>query len=102
MQRVTTTPPDPTPDQPGRRPTPDALTALSFLLLAVLAALLLWPLVTGGVAPSPYLIGGLLLARLGVQLLRARRDPRLRRPVSWALDLLLIALIFNVASRQPA
>lgn len=97
MLRVTV-PPDPTPD----RPRPDALTALSFLLLAVLAALLLWPLLSGGAAPSPYLIGGLLLARLGVQLLRARHDPRLRRPVSWALDLLIIALIFNVASRQPA
>ena len=101
MQRVTT-PPDPTPDQPGPRPAPDALTAVSFLLLAALAALLLWPLLAGGAATSPYMIGGLLLARLGVQLLRARRDPRLRRPVSWALDLLIIALIFNVASRQPA
>ncbi|UBV41882.1 hypothetical protein LAJ19_09520 [Deinococcus taeanensis] len=90
---------DPT---PSRRPAPDALTAVSLVLLAALAGLLLWPLLTGAPAPSPALVGGLLLLRLGVQVLRARHDPRLRRPASWALDLLLIALIFNVASRQPA
>ncbi|MBZ9712662.1 hypothetical protein [Deinococcus multiflagellatus] len=88
--------PDPTP-----RPGPDALTMLSFALLGVLALLLLWPLLTGGAAPSPALVGGLLLLRLGLQVLRARRDERLRRPASWALDLLLIALIFGQLSRQP-
>lgn len=87
---------------PGpQRPAPDALTAASFLLLAVLAGLLLWPLISGGPAPSPYLIGGLLVVRLGIQLLRSRRDERLRRPASWALDILLIALIFYSASTQP-
>nr|WP_291428764.1 hypothetical protein [Deinococcus sp.] len=75
--------------------------AASFLLLAVLAGLLLWPLITGGPAPSPYLIAGLLLLRLGLQFLRSRRDERLRRPAGWALDLLLIALIFYSASTQP-
>ncbi|WP_414657027.1 hypothetical protein ACINK0_14135 [Deinococcus sp. VB343] len=82
------------------RPTPDLPTLLSFGLLLLLAGLLLWPLLSGGVAPSPYLIGGLLLARLGLQIWRAQRDERLKRPTSWAVDLLLIALIFWVASNQ--
>ncbi|MDO4246826.1 MAG: hypothetical protein Q4C89_12445 [Deinococcus sp.] len=82
------------------RPTPDLPTALSFGLLLVLAGLLLWPLIGGGAAPSPYLIGALLLARLGLQIWRAQRDERLKRPTSWAVDLLLIALIFWVASNQ--
>ncbi|PTA69100.1 hypothetical protein [Deinococcus arcticus] len=80
---------------------PDALTRLSFLLLLVLAALLLWPLLSGGALPSPVLVGGVLLVRLGVQVLRARRDERLRRPVGWALDLLILALLFGQLSRQP-
>lgn len=84
------------------RPSPDGLTRLSFVLLLLLAGLLLWPILTGGAPPSPYLIAGLLLARLGVQVLRARHDERLKRPASWAIDLLLIALIFWVASTQPA
>ena len=41
------------------------------------------------------------MVRLGIQLLRARRDERLRRPAGWALDILLIALIFYSASTQP-
>ncbi|MBZ9752785.1 hypothetical protein K7W42_18250 [Deinococcus sp. HMF7604] len=91
------TPPDPAP-----RPAPDGLTILSFALLALLAALLLWPLLTGGALPSSAVVGGVLLARLGVQVLRARHDERLRRPASWAIDLLLIALIFGQISRQPS
>ncbi|GGO21820.1 hypothetical protein [Deinococcus humi] len=83
------------------RPTPDPLTIVSFALLGVLAVLLLIPLLTGGAPPSPYLIAGLLLLRLGVQFLRSRRDERLRRPASWAFDLLLIGLIFYVAGNQP-
>ena len=79
---------------------PDPLTMLSLVLLAVLALLLLLPLL-GGSLPSPYLIGGLLLARLGVQVWRARTDERLKRPASWAFDLLLIGLMFYVASNQP-
>lgn len=86
----------------GPRPAPDALTIASFALLGVLAVLLLIPLVTGGPPPSPYLIAGLLLVRLGLQFLRSRRDERLRRPASWAFDLLLIGLIFYVAGNQPA
>lgn len=82
------------------RPPPDPLTALSFGLLAVVALLLLWPLLTGGVAPHPGLIAGVLLARLGIQLLRARHDERLRRPASWAVDLLLIGLLFSVAGQR--
>lgn len=83
------------------RPTPDPLTIASFALLGVLAVLLLLPLLSGGPPPSPYLIAGLLLLRLGLQFLRSRRDERLRRPASWAFDLLLIGLIFYVAGNQP-
>lgn len=82
----------------GKGGTPDAPTILSFVLLAVLALLLLLPLVTGGRPPSPYLVGGLLLARLGLQVWRAQKDERLKRPASWAFDLLLIGLMLYVAS----
>ncbi|WP_216319064.1 hypothetical protein [Deinococcus aestuarii] len=85
---------------PPERPRPDALTAVSLALLAVVAVLLLLPLL-GGPLPSPYLVALLLVARLGVQFLRARRDPTLRRPASWALDLILIGLLFYAASNQP-
>lgn len=85
--------------RPGSRSSgPDPLSAVSLLLLALLAGLLLWPLLSGGAAPSPYLIASLLFARLGVQVFRAQKDERLKRPASWAMDLLLIALIFWVAS----
>lgn len=93
----------PGPDQTDRpRAAPDSLTILSFVLLGVLAVLLLWPILSGGPAPSPYLVAGLLLARLGLQVLRSRRDGRLRRPSAWALDLIVIGLIFWVASQPPA
>lgn len=82
-----------------RQPTPpDPLTLLSFGLLVVLAGLLLWPLLSGGGLPHPYLVGGLLLLRLGLQVWRARTDERLKRPASWAIDLLLIGIIFYQAS----
>lgn len=84
----------------GKRPTPDAPTIASLVLLVVLAGLLLWPLI-GGAAPNPYLVGGLLMLRLGLQVFRARTDERLKRPASWAFDLLLIGLIFYIASNQP-
>lgn len=84
------------------RPPPDPLTAVSLALLVLLAGLLLWPLLSGGAAPSPFLIVGLLLARLGVQVWRARHDERLRRPVSWATDVLLIGLLLYTASNAPA
>ena len=82
------------------RPTPGLPTILSFVLLGVLAVLLFLPIL-GGPLPSPYLIGGLLLLRLGVQVWRAQTDERLKRPATWALDILLIGLIFYVASTQP-
>jgi hypothetical protein len=60
-----------------------------------------WQGVNGiGYAASPYLIAGLLFSRLGVQVWRAQRDERLKRPSSWAIDLLLIALLLWVASNQ--
>lgn len=79
---------------------PDWPTMLSFGLLLVLAGLLLWPLLTGGPPPSPYLLVGLLALRLGLQIWRAQRDERLKRPVSWAVDLILIGLLLWVASNQ--
>lgn len=86
----------------GDRGTPDPLTIISFVLLAVLAVALLLPMLTGGKPLNPYLIGVLLLARLGIQVLRAQKDERLKRPASWAFDILLIGLIFYIASNQPA
>ena len=87
-------------NEPKPPPTPDLPTIISFVLLGVLAVLLFLPIL-GGPLPSPYLIGGLLLVRLGVQIWRARSDERLKRPASWALDIVLIGLIFYVASNQP-
>lgn len=82
---------------PGR---PDTLTIVSFVLLGLVAVALLLPLL-GGPTPSPYLVIVLLVARLGVQFVRSRRDPNLRRPASWAFDVILIGLLFYVASNQP-
>ena len=79
------------------RPGPDALTALSLLLLAVVAALLLLPLL-GGPLPSPYLVVVLLAVRLLVQVVRARRQPELKRPTAWAFDFLLIGLLLWTAA----
>ncbi|GHF30916.1 hypothetical protein HNQ07_000658 [Deinococcus metalli] len=81
-------------------PRPDAWTAVSLGLLAVLAVLLLLPLL-GGPLPSPWVVAALLLARLGVQVLRARTDERLRRPASWAFDLILIGLLFYTLANPP-
>ncbi|MFB9993071.1 hypothetical protein ACFFLM_13940 [Deinococcus oregonensis] len=88
------------PSEPPRKGGPDALTIASFVLLGLVAAALLLPLL-GGPTPSPYLVIVLLVARLGVQFLRSRRDPNLRRPASWAFDVILIGLLFYVASNQP-
>ncbi|WP_309573315.1 hypothetical protein [Deinococcus sp.] len=82
-------------------PRQGAWTAVSLGLLAVLAILLLLPLL-GGPTPSPWVVAGLLLVRVGVQVMRARTDERLRRPGSWAFDLLLIGLLFYTLSNQPA
>ncbi|MDB5046869.1 MAG: hypothetical protein JWQ08_2919 [Deinococcus sp.] len=70
------------------------------MLLGLVAVALLLPLL-GGPTPSPYLVIVLLVGRLGVQFLRSRRDPNLRRPASWAFDVILIGLLFYVASNQP-
>ncbi|MFC4453291.1 hypothetical protein [Deinococcus sonorensis] len=82
------------------RPPPDRLTLLSLGLLAVLAVLLLLPLL-GVARPPVWLFAALLLVRLGIQVLRARQDPRLRRPASWVLDIALIGLLLWV-SQHPA
>lgn len=70
------------------------------MLLAVLAILLLLPLF-GGPLPNPYLIAGLLLLRLGLRIWQAQQDDRLKRPASWAFDLILIGLLFYVISQRP-
>ncbi|GAA5511981.1 hypothetical protein Dcar01_00695 [Deinococcus carri] len=88
-------------DPAPRRPGPNPLTILSLVLLALVALLLLVPLL-GGPLPSPFLIALLLVARLGVQFLRARRDPTLKRPAAWAFDLILIGLLMWTAANQPA
>lgn len=82
------------------RPGPDPLTTLSFVLLAVVAVLLLLPLL-GGPLPSPYLVAALLAARLIVQFLRARQNPLLKRPAAWGLDFLLIGLLLWTAANGP-
>ena len=87
-----------TPHPPGR---PDAWTAASLGLLAVLAVLLFLPLL-GGPTPSPWLVAALLLVRIGVQVMRARSNAALRRPASWALDLILVGLLFWVLATPPA
>lgn len=84
---------------PPRRP--DAWTAASLGLLAVLAVLLFLPLL-GGPTPSPWLIAALLLVRIAVQVMRARTDETLRRPASWAFDLILVGLLFWVLANPPA
>lgn len=93
-------PSEPPNSEPPRKSAPDALTIASFVLLGLVALALLLPLL-GGPTPSPYLVIVLLMARLGVQFLRSRRDPNLRRPASWAFDVILIGLLFYVASNQP-
>jgi len=84
----------------NERPRPDPLTGLSLVLLAVVAVLLLLPLL-GGPLPSPFLIVGLLAARLVVQFLRAQRNPDLKRPAAWAFDVLLIGLLLWTAANRP-
>lgn len=79
---------------------PNWLTRISLILLLLVAALLLIPLITGGPKPSPYLVGGMLLARLGLRIWQAQSEPKLKQPVSWAFDVLMIGLIFYVASNQ--
>ncbi|THF88183.1 hypothetical protein E7T09_02940 [Deinococcus sp. KSM4-11] len=81
-------------------PRPDAWTILSLVLLAALAVLLFLPLL-GAPTPSPWLVAALLLVRVGVQVMRARTDERLRRPTSWAFDLLLIGLLFYTLANRP-
>ena len=80
-------------------PGPDRLAALSLLLLLAVALLLFAPLL--GLTVPVWVLAVLLAARLVVQLLRARHDPRLRRPASWLLDAALIVLLL-LTLRQGA
>ncbi|WP_293909185.1 hypothetical protein [Deinococcus sp.] len=84
-----TKPPEPAPHPPG----PNRLAAVSLGLLLLAALLLFAPLL--GYRVPVWVLALLLAARLGVQLLRARSDARLRRPVSWLLDAALIALLLT-------
>lgn len=84
----------------GPRPGPDTLTILSLVLLAVVGVLLLLPLL-GGPLPNPLLIALLLAGRLVLQFLRARRNPGLKRPAAWALDMILIGLLLWTAANRP-
>jgi Flp pilus assembly protein TadB len=78
---------------PPERAGPDRLTGLSLGLLLAVALLLFAPLL--GYRVPVWVIALLLAARLGVQLLRARSDARLRRPLSWVIDAALIALLLS-------
>ncbi len=66
------------------------------LILLALALLLFAPLLGLG-RPPLWLVAGLLVVRLGLQLWRARFDPGLRRPAAWLIDLALIALLLTQA-----
>lgn len=79
---------------PGGRPTPDALTVLSFALLAVLAGMLLAPLLGFGRVPKEA-VAGVLAARLGIQVVRARTRPELRRPVAWLTEAAILVLLLG-------
>ncbi|TSA86490.1 hypothetical protein FNU79_07570 [Deinococcus detaillensis] len=81
-------------------PSPDRLTALSLLLLLSAALLLFAPLLGFGV--PVWVLAVLLAARLVVQVLRARTDPRLRRPASWVLDVALIVLLLLTVNQGRA
>ncbi|GAA3999759.1 hypothetical protein GCM10022631_08380 [Deinococcus rubellus] len=72
-------------------PALEPLAALSLLLLLAVALLLFAPLL--GLAVPVWVLAVLLALRLVVQVLRARRDTRLRRPASWLLDAALIVLL---------
>lgn len=81
-------------------PSPDRLAALSLLLL-LSVALLLFALLLGLGVPV-WVLAVLLAGRLGVQVLRARADARLRRPASWVLDAALIVLLLLTANQGRA
>ncbi|ULH15758.1 hypothetical protein MF271_03725 [Deinococcus sp. KNUC1210] len=78
---------------------PDPATALSLLVLLVLAVLLFLPLLGLG-RPPVWIVAALLLVRLGLQFWRARTQPGLRRPGAWLLDVVLIGLLLWVGNGQ--
>ncbi|WP_245528316.1 hypothetical protein [Deinococcus maricopensis] len=74
-------------------PQRDPYALLNLLLLAALALLLLLPLLGLTRRPPIPLVAALLAARLALTVVRARRDPRYRRPTAWLLDAALVALL---------
>ncbi|WP_420595791.1 hypothetical protein [Deinococcus sp.] len=81
-------------------PGPNRLAAVSLLLLLAIALLLFAPLLGFGV--PVWVLALLLAARLVIQVLRARHDPRLRRPASWVLDAALIVLLMLTLQQGAA
>ena len=75
-------------------PRPGPLQVVNLLLLLFVALLLFAPLLGLG-KPPLVLVLVLLAVRLGLQVVRARREPHLRRPGAWLLDLVLIALLLT-------
>ncbi|MFC6590888.1 hypothetical protein ACFP81_01785 [Deinococcus lacus] len=71
---------------------PPPLTALSLLLLAALAALLVTSVLSGQPPSGTWLIG-LLTLRLAVDGLRVRHGLIRRTAAQWALDGLLLGLL---------
>lgn len=77
---------------------PSPLQAANLVILLLLA-LLLFSTILGLWRAPVWLLGAVFLARLGVQLLRARTESELRRPFAWALDVVLLMLLFTQTSR---
>jgi hypothetical protein len=85
--------------RPNKRTAPDLPTIVSLGLLAVVALLLLAPLLGLG-RPPVWLLAALLLIRLGVQFWRSRRAGAGRASGGWLLDLVLIGLLIYVGLGQ--
>lgn len=81
-------------------PSLEPLAALSLLLLLAVALLLFAPLL--GLTVPVWVLAALLALRLVVQILRARREPRLRRPASWLLDAALVVLLLLTLRQTSA
>jgi len=74
---------------------PSLLQGLNLLLLFALAALLFAPLLGFGRPPITLIIAMLTL-RLALQIIRARTEPHLRRPVAWLVDVALLIVLVSL------